>query len=109
MFFKKTEIITKDCVEDLTVNYQYKTEAMKSMFSELNITYYSQKLCQKYVYNQYVFNSCGCYDPSLYTTNQKVYCTNPDKVRCMETTFSRYYSNLIDTPNNTSFIQCPQG
>ncbi len=39
-------------VNDLSANYSYQTETMKSMFEMLDITHYSQKLCNKFYFNR---------------------------------------------------------
>ncbi len=98
-----------NCVEDLTINNPYKTPTMEKMFNELKMTYYSQKLCEKYVFTQYLNKECNCSDPSFFTGNDKEYCVLVRQVRCFEDAFIKYYSNLIDEINNSSYLSCPQG
>ena len=98
-----------NCVEDLTINNPYKTHVMKQMFDELKMTFYSQKLCEKFVFSQYLNSQCNCSDPSFFTGNDKQYCVLTPQVRCYEDAFVRYYSNLILDINNSSYVSCPEG
>jgi hypothetical protein len=111
-FFERLDYPYSNCVKDLTQNNPYQTETIKSMFENLNITVYSQQLCEKYRYNQLLFEKCNCVDPAFtYMHKNKTEvetCVTPVKVICSEEWFIKYHSKSRDRsecPQECSYIE----
>lgn len=108
-FFERLDKPYSNCVKDLTENNPYQTETIKLMFGKLNITLYSQQLCQKFLYSQLLYEKCNCVDPAFLFMRRNITdvetCVTPVQVMCSEEWFINYHSKPRDNNDND---ECPQ-
>jgi hypothetical protein len=106
-FFQRLDYPYSNCVKDLTQNGQYQTKTIKSMFENLNITLYSQKLCEKYIYSQLLLEKCNCLAPAFTFMHKNITnvenCMTPVQVICSE----EFHYNYFSKPRE-NFNECPQ-
>lgn len=103
-FSSRIESPYSDCIrDDSTYSLNFDNSVYNYMIKILNVTSYSQILCQKMCYQFELKKRCGCSDASLPVLNNTKTCQNINST-CMKDIFSMFQLKNMD---NLCSSYCP--
>ena len=92
-FISKLDYPYSSCVKNNHLSDAFDSHLYRYMFTELNMSLYSQKKCHQLCLQDFIRKTCGCIDGSLPFIQYTNICYTIDSLSCIDNSKINYYSN----------------